>query len=1670
MIQNVLVVDRSLERAQRQCDWFLRTGVSAKALKVESTLQLLCEEPETIAAIFLCADLPLDTLAAFFRERDVDVDRSSIPTIAVMERLQPEKLSILLEMGATDVFVEPLEAKIVCQRLKNLLSLRDSVALRRAVEHDPVTGICNREAFYKKTSVLLQRNPETDYTLVYMDVEHFKVINELFSANTGDDILRVIAGVLKDRFHGLGTFSRLESDRFALCAPHENVHMDELLSEMTQALENLNINYTVSVYAGVYEIDERQLPVDQMCDRAALALRTVKGNYFNRYAVYDDRLRDTLLTEQQIISEMNQALAGGQFLVYLQPLYSITSGEPISAEALVRWNHPQKGMISPGTFIPLFERNGFITKLDHYVWELACQYLAKSQKEDQEPLPVSVNVSRMNLYNPHLCEEIVALTEKYSVDPKLLKLEITESAYTDNPRQLLSAMKKLHQYGFEILMDDFGSGYSSLNMLKDVPVDILKIDMRFLDDMESSGRAGNVMTSIIRMAKWLNMVVVAEGVETKAQIDFLRSIGCDKVQGFYYSRPMPIDDFRRLMLSPAKEKLETPDAFQIDQYDFDAIWESNKAFNLLFNGMIGGMGIYELNGSTLEVLRVNAAYYELMGSTPNTLFGEGKDVLSKVYPDDRESLLDCCRKAMRSHKVEQVQLRIQKQSEQLMWLEIKIRFLGNAAKRELYYFALNDVTDQKSQEHSRSLQRYGMTILAAYDEARELNFTDNAVTEIHQNKQSGDFQLSENKLDKAVVAFEKARVHPDDKARFRQLHDKEYLSQKHLNAPSDLLTQELRLKMSDGEYHWALLKLTRIDDQLGRMIYVSCIRQIDQEKSAELVREENRLLQAKQKEQQRYQTIVEQTDTAVLEFDFDDDSFYCSEMFRQYVMSETDRDGLLSKDMDLRRIVLDEDVKLCQRFVDRARAGEHNVIEIFRPRRLDGTTPWCRVHGVYDHRNGRMTRAIVTISDINVQMLAELRLKKQREDNLKQLAYLTNLYLTVPCGIAHFTLDDTPALVYHNRACREIFGYKDKSSFLTALNGNVLAMFHDEDQESFLESVRNCRKNGKPCRFDRRIRIQDGGVGYISGVTSLEQDINGLPIVQSVFLGVTQYKEQEESLRRTQSALERTTQELNTLLDNLPVGVGIFTVSQNPRVEYANDNVLSMFGIQRTPSGQIPDSAIPLLFQISEERKNRAFGVKGERWHATDVHHIQRADGSMFWMRSYSTVLKQGNQESLCYAVLADITQEIERERDFNKQTELYRLLMDDSEVIFFDYDDDTDTMVYSLPMAGKREALTIRNYMTTLAQSKVLYPEHVERILKGLSAAKQRGGAGDEDFLADFTGNGFQWYRAFYRSIADELGNVYRTIGRLEDINDEKHAEELLHQERIYKTAISAVSLCVFKLNIATGEIDLIDQAEHLEERFYPASEYTRPKQSAKLIHTEDLQKVMDLLKPKTALCEYHKGTMISRVQCRMLDLKGHWVWVEITLHLMQDEITGQTGAIGYVKEIEDQKKLEQRASFDEVTGVLNRAATVERIQLALMSANSNCYLFIFDVDNFKNVNDRYGHAEGDRMLRLISQTLKSHFRITDIVGRIGGDEFVALLYGVSSRQQAISKANEILCAIGMLQAEANWPEIVSISIGIAIAPTDGESFEELYRAADKALYKAKGAGKGQYHFSDDQ
>lgn len=416
---------------------------------------------------------------------------------------------------------------------------------RYLATHDTLTGLYNKSHFAVKSAEILKSHPDEEWLLLSSNIKDFKLINDLFGMEKGNEVLKMEAGLLKERCRDGIVYGRIGGDKFAVCMPKARFQ-EEYFTDAIQTMGQVFNNdlYHLHIYIGVYEITDINEDISIMCDKANFAIKTLNENYARSIAYYNDTILNNTILEKQLVGDFDQALKEKQFCMYLQPQMT-SEGKMLGAEALVRWQHPKRGLIFPGDFIEVFEKTGLIYRLDRFIWELAVQKLARWQQEGHSDLYISVNISTKDFYYMNVYETITALVEKYRIIPSTLKLEITETAIMTGTAGELDMIEQFRKYGFQVEIDDFGSGYSSLNMLKDISADILKIDMGFLNATENELKGQDILESIIFLAQKLGMEVITEGVETSQQLTMLIQMGCRMFQGYYFSRPVPEEEFEK---------------------------------------------------------------------------------------------------------------------------------------------------------------------------------------------------------------------------------------------------------------------------------------------------------------------------------------------------------------------------------------------------------------------------------------------------------------------------------------------------------------------------------------------------------------------------------------------------------------------------------------------------------------------------------------------------------------------------------------------------------------------------------------------------------------------------------------------------------------------------------------------------------------------------------------------------------------------------------------------------------------------------------------------------------------------------------------------------------------------------------------------------------------------
>ena len=476
-----------------------------------------------------------------------DEQLKQIPFIVLTAEKQAELQA--LQLGAADFITKPFEMpEVILARVSRIIELSEGRKLISAAEYDRLTQLYNRNFFFEYANRMFQYHPELEMDAIVINIEQFHSVNDLNGRDFGDEVLRVIGDEIRAFLQETdGIASRFEADRFDIYCRH---HPDyaPLLKRLQDRVSALSANATIRLRMGVQPWQKGVEPV-QLFDRARTACNMIRGHFDTPLRVYDENMRQKELLNQRLLNDLRPAIAQKQFIVYYQPKYNVQCDPPrlASAEALIRWKHPELGMVSPGDFVPLFESNGLITVVDNYVWQEAARQVAEWRDKYGRMTPVSVNLSRVDIADKRLTDWLVHMIEDNGLTYKDIKLEVTESAYTENAKQVLELIAHLRSMGFEIEMDDFGSGYSSLNMLSAMPIDVLKMDMKFVRHIEENETDYRLVRLILDIAKALKLQVVAEGVETEGQLKLLQQAGCDLVQGYYFSKPLPPEGFEKLI-------------------------------------------------------------------------------------------------------------------------------------------------------------------------------------------------------------------------------------------------------------------------------------------------------------------------------------------------------------------------------------------------------------------------------------------------------------------------------------------------------------------------------------------------------------------------------------------------------------------------------------------------------------------------------------------------------------------------------------------------------------------------------------------------------------------------------------------------------------------------------------------------------------------------------------------------------------------------------------------------------------------------------------------------------------------------------------------------------------------------------------------------------------------
>ena len=942
---------------------------------------------------------------------------------------------------------------------------------KRYVELDGVAGLYGGNSFFEKVDEEKRRIGEQSYCMISVDLEHFRVFNKMYGREQGNCLLRQIAGFLSDFAEKKGGVAGyLGGDNYGVFLPYDEGGIGELQQGISEKVEQYSDTVGFLPAFGIYEIDDVTVPAGMMYDRAAIAMSHVMGNYQARICVYHQDMETQVEEEVKLLAEVQEGLRKEEFTFYVQPQCDISTGKIVGGESLVRWMHGTKGMISPGVFIPVLERNGFIADLDKYVWDKVCRWLRSWIDRGNRPVPISINVSRTDIFSMDVPGYLQELIRNYDLSPQLLKVEVTESAYAESNDKIIRTVKKLRESEFLVMMDDFGSGYSSLNMLKSVSVDVIKMDMRFLDmDEQEEEKGVGILESVVNMARQMRVPVVVEGVETQKQENCLLKMGCRYTQGYYYYRPMPIEEFERLISDEKNLDFNGIWCRQMESMQTREFLDSNLFTDTMVNNILGAAAFYDMYENRIEITRVNEQYYQLAGISSKEEAEYYKKVGDHVRDDDRQVLFSIFTNAHQNGSGgAQGFVHFVRTDGKVLWVLMRVFFLREMEGHKQFYASLTDMTEVQEKKESAI-------------------FTDREVEEWtekkkeHMEKYYGNltcgFSVGKLDLDEAgkpakyeilYANRELSRVAGGDMGRLHHLMQKLFADNE----------EEVLDKVYRAAYLGETVEQFAYSEASNRYLHITMFQQ-EYGYIGSMMQDVTKF--------QIYRSTMQEVLKSYREVYFVHlQDNYCRMVYpdENQLLERGNYVELVNRHFGTGK-VLPHDEQNVRRFLSlenlRRTLAKQDVTEYkYRRNTEEIGEEWCLTEfRVYERENGIPKIAIMTIR--SVESMMREKAERKRQSMAQVLANMSD-------GFFIYNASRDEKILYANPPVLKIFGCKTMDEFRELVHNSFHGMVHPEDlgrvQREISQQVKQTDKQLDFIRY--RIITKDGSVRWVDDCGHLE--------------------------------------------------------------------------------------------------------------------------------------------------------------------------------------------------------------------------------------------------------------------------------------------------------------------------------------------------------------------------------------------------------------------------------------------------------------------------------------------------------------------------------------------------------------------------------------------------------
>lgn len=1409
---------------------------------------------------------------------------------------------------------------------------------------DSLTGLYNAEAFQNQVKYKLSLDDQ-EYGLVNIDIEHFKLFNDWYGTHEGDKLLVYIAEQIQKKVtldNGVG--ARLGGDDFMMLLPQEKCVVSQIEKEVTGWMQNYDTDVKFLPAGGIYLIHDKTMSITLMCDRAVLALNSIKGNYAKRVAIYNSTMKQKLADEQEILFGVKKGLQEKQFNIYFQPQCSARTNKIIGAEALVRWNHPVKGMLPPNEFIPLLETSGFISKLDYYVWDGVCAFLHQRLQKGLRVVPISVNVSRMDIYQYNITQVFQNLIKKYNLNPKLIEIEITESAYTEDFDHLIEAVAQLRNAGFIVLMDDFGSGYSSLNMLKDIEIDVLKIDMKFLEISEKSALKGsNILESIIQMGKWLGLRLIAEGVETEEQVSNLLNLDCEYMQGYYFYKPMPIEQFEKVL--GEEEHVDSRGMFakRLPSIQLDDLFHKDITSEAMLSNILGGVALYEItDDKDLAIKMVNDSYFRMTGCNAVDLCERSEKIIKQVHPDDLPIIWDIFHRAEKSTVFGASGVfRRYRLSGEIMWMHLNAFFLRKQGNKKMFYGAISDYTNMMNLQ--KDMMRLLDTIPGNVIETRvkdhkiiSQRIVCAGLAEVHG-------YTRDEYLNVLKMQTEFEFVHQDDRERVKNIVFNPEQWHDHMNF-------EYRTYTKDGKMLWLEHHIRFVETEEGIDIYNQLCTDIT-------------LIKSQESELMESQTILQ------------------------------------------------------------------NIL------------------------------GITSDNESSVKMA---------KSNRENAAYLFSKSL--PGGMIGGYCEDGFPIYFANDEIVKLLGYDSYHDMVEDIHGLVENTIYKEDRNDVNKVVKGAFSEGAEYSVRYRMVKKDGSLIWVIDKGRVVQAEDGRMAIISYCMDINE-------TMNTKIRLEEAQADVSLLNSLVPGGYHQCYCTPELELKHMSDRFLSMLGFTREEIKERFDNKIVNLI-VPENRDvicRVLTGIKENGTLFTEQYQMYTATGKI-WVRNQIRLVTHG-EEKYFAAIIEDISEVVmmqEKMKAIVANTPGDVFSVENGEIIYYSYN------------LAKTMGCELEEYKNIIQKTKGKYftdPRDRKLINEKIITARKE--CKDIDFVfRSITKNGENRYihlKATYTDVTEGNGVYYGImIDATASIIKE---QELNISQQMFDSIIHQANLDVWEYDIYKDRLQLSEAGFNQisnqipicvikKNNNYILNEFMK-QMECKELFTPKTYHVLSMLKEKIVNRDFSNIVIDFSVYNQTNQ------WMKITCEGIYNNEGELVNVIGYFQDVTKQIEkevvaLEEKkyAQFDSLTGIYNRRMGEILIQNLLSQQNQNhtSALLMIDLDDFKQINDNFGHLIGDHVLKSVSNCIQKNLNEDDIFCRLGGDEFLVYT-NIVLIDELKEKIEKITNCIGTHNGcESNRKVQVTLSIGVSLSPKQGNDLQTLYQKADVALYYVKSHGKNNYQIYDEK